>query len=81
MKREIIRHRRLDLINSMKHGDQKRIADLLNTKPSIVSATLNGHRNQNSDQGRNIIRLAERFAERSVMRQAVRNYRSKKAVR
>lgn len=80
MKREIIRHRRLDLINSMNTGDQKRIAELLNTKASVVSATLNGHRNQNSDQGRNIIRLAERLAERGVMRNAVRNYRARKTI-
>ncbi|HAZ00694.1 MAG: hypothetical protein A2W90_14555 [Bacteroidetes bacterium GWF2_42_66] len=82
MKREIIRHRRLDLINSLPRGGQKKIARLCSTSGSVVSAMLNGYRNQNSDSGRMIMRLAEQMAEREAGRQARKQasewYRNKK---
>ena len=62
MKSQTPRYRRLDLINSMRHGEQKRIAILCGVSRPYVSAVLNGHRSQESDKGINIIRLAERAA-------------------
>jgi len=62
MKRQTPRYRRLDLINSMRPGEQKRIAEKLGVSRGYVSSVLNGARNQESDVGRNIIRLAERAA-------------------
>jgi transcriptional regulator len=56
------RQRRLDLINSMPTGEQKRIARLLKCSNSHVSAVLNGRKQQDNDLSRNIIRLAEQSA-------------------
>ena len=53
------RQRRLDLINTMPTGEQKRIAWTLKCAPGYVSAVLNGYRSTDSDLARNIIRLAE----------------------
>jgi transcriptional regulator with XRE-family HTH domain len=53
------RYRRLDLINSMPTGEQKRIARRLNISRGYVSSILNGRANQDSDIGINVIRLAE----------------------
>jgi transcriptional regulator with XRE-family HTH domain len=58
------RHRRLDLINSMPSGEQKRIARRLGISKGYVSAILNGKRSQTSAMGINTIRLAEMSAER-----------------
>jgi len=62
MKQQASRTRRLDLINSMKHGEQKRIAAICGCSRSYVSSVLNGYRNQSNELGTNIIRLAERAA-------------------
>lgn len=56
------RQRRLDLINSMRCGEQKRIAKKLNCSKGAVSSVLNGYRSYETDLGRNIIRLAEHAA-------------------
>ncbi|MFV0377816.1 MAG: hypothetical protein ACK5JD_11025 [Mangrovibacterium sp.] len=56
------RHRRLDIINSLKRGEQKQIARQLNCSRGHVSAVLNGRTNQHNDLGRNVIRLAEHAA-------------------
>jgi len=62
------RHRRLDLINSLPHGGQKRIARQAGCTPQKVSKVLNGHDAQTSYKAINIIRLAERYAERERAR-------------
>ena len=62
MGKQTPRSRRLDLINSMKHGEQKRIAEILGCSRGYVSSVLNGARNQSNELGTNIIRLAERAA-------------------
>ena len=62
MKPQTPRYRRLDLINTMRPGEQKRIAEILGVSRGYVSSVLNGRRNQENDIGRNIIRLAERAA-------------------
>ena len=62
MKNQQPRSRRLDLINSMKYGEQKRIAEILGCSRGYVSSVLNGARNQSNELGTNIIRLAERAA-------------------
>lgn len=59
------RYRRLDLINWMPVGEQKRIAERLRISKGYVSAILNGKRNQESDMGINVIRLAEQAAAKS----------------
>lgn len=64
MKQETPRHRRLDLINSLQGGEQKRIARVLKCSRGHVSQVLNGKRSQSNDLGRNIIRLAEHAAAR-----------------
>lgn len=56
------RQRRMDLINTMPTGEQKRIARLLKCSKGHVSSVLNGHCQQDNDLSRNIIRLAERAA-------------------
>jgi transcriptional regulator with XRE-family HTH domain len=43
----------------MPTGEQKRIARILGISRGYVSTVLNGRSNQDSDKGRNIIRLAE----------------------
>jgi transcriptional regulator with XRE-family HTH domain len=48
----------------MSHGKQLEIARICSCSKEYVSLILNGHRNQNTDLARNIIRLAERFAHR-----------------
>ena len=62
MKQDTPRYRRLDLINSMKPGEQKRIAQKLKCTTGHVSSVLNGRRSQTNDIGINIIRLAEHAA-------------------
>lgn len=62
------RHRRMDLINDMPTGEQKRIAKRLNCSKSIVSKVLNGHSSQVNDLGINIIRLAEHAAEKARLK-------------
>jgi hypothetical protein len=64
MKEQIARYRRVDLINSLPAGGQKRIAFLCNCSKSLVSAVLNGRRSQSNVLGTNIMRLAERTCER-----------------
>lgn len=59
------RYRRLDLINSMPCGEQKRIAQKLKCTRAHVSMVLNGHRSQANDLGINIIRLAELATEKA----------------
>ena len=66
MKVQTTRQRRLDLINSMSPGEQKRIAIILGCSRGYVSAVLNGYRNQENDKGRSIIRLAERNAAQTM---------------
>lgn len=56
------RHRRLDLVNTMPTGEQKRIARVLKCSRGFVSSVLNGRRSADTDLGRNIIRLAEHAA-------------------
>jgi predicted XRE-type DNA-binding protein len=56
------RQRRLDIINTMPSGEQKRIAKLLKCTQGHVSSVLNGHCQQDNDLSRNIIRLAEHAA-------------------
>lgn len=56
------RQRRLDLINTMPSGEQKRIASLLKCSRGHVSSVLNGHSNQDTDIARNILRLAKHAA-------------------
>ena len=56
------RQRRLDLINTMPSSEQKRIAILLKCSEGHVSSVLNGHKQQDNDLSRNIIRLAEHAA-------------------
>jgi len=58
-KNQIPRQRRLDLINNMPVGGQKRIAAICNCSRPQVSAVLNGKRSQTNDLGINIMRLAE----------------------
>lgn len=56
------RQRRLDLINNMPTGEQKRIARMLKCSKGYVSSVLNGHTNQDTDMARNIMRLSEHAA-------------------
>ena len=56
------RYRRMDLINWMPVGEQKRIAQKLGITAGHVSGVLNGKKSQNNDNGINIIRLAEAAA-------------------
>lgn len=56
------RQRRLDLINTMPVGEQKRIARVLKCSKGYVSSVLNGHTNQDTDVARNILRLSEHAA-------------------
>lgn len=56
------RQRRLDIINTMPPGEQKRIARILKCTPGYVSSVLNGYRSFDTDLGRNIIRLSEHAA-------------------
>ena len=65
MKQETPRHRRLDLINSMPGGEQKRIARTLKCSRGHVSQVLNGKRSQSNSLGINIIRLAEQAGARA----------------
>ncbi|MDP2104626.1 MAG: hypothetical protein Q8J76_01425, partial [Desulfobulbaceae bacterium] len=59
------RYRRMDLINWLPAGEQKRIARRLNISCGYVSSILNGKKNQDSDKGINVIRLAEAAAEKA----------------
>lgn len=61
-KDEIPRYRRIDLINWMPVGEQKRIAAKLGLSRGHVSSVLNGKKSQSNDNGINIIRLAEAAA-------------------
>jgi hypothetical protein len=61
-KTQLPRYRRLDLINSMPKGEQRRISRILKCSEGHVSEVLNGKRNQSNDLGINIIRLAEHAA-------------------
>lgn len=72
MKQETPRYRRLDLINSMPVGEQKRIAQRLNLTKGHVSMVLNGKRSQTNDNGINIIRLAEQAVARERGRSIAR---------
>jgi hypothetical protein len=65
MKTQSPRSRRLDLIDNLKNGAQKKIATICNCSSGHVSAVLNGYRSQSNDLGINIIRLAERWCERN----------------
>ncbi|MEN6422286.1 MAG: hypothetical protein ABFD76_10100 [Smithella sp.] len=58
------RQRRTDLIYNMNWGRQKEIAKICRCTWSHVSGVLNGYRNQDSALSINIIRLAEKFAQR-----------------
>jgi len=62
MRDQTPRYRRLDLINSLKHGEQLRIARIVNCSKCHVSLVLNGKRCQTNSLGINIIRLAEHLA-------------------
>lgn len=61
-KDETPRYRRIDLINWMPVGEQKRIDAKLGLSRSHVSSVLNGKKSQSNDNGINIIRLAEAAA-------------------
>jgi len=71
MKKQQPRQRRLDLINSLPRGKQKEIARQCNCSKVHVSMVLNGNRSQTNDLGTNIIRLAEREADRERQRQGM----------
>jgi transcriptional regulator with XRE-family HTH domain len=66
------RYRRLDLINWMPVGEQKRIARRLGISRGYVSSVLNGKRNQDNDNGINIIRLAEQAVAKERCKQVRR---------
>lgn len=74
-KEQTPRYRRLDLINSMPHGEQARIARILKCSQGHVSEVLNGHKQQTNDLSRNIIRLAERAAEIELGKQALSRFK------
>lgn len=62
------RQRRTDIIAYMPSGAQGNIARILKCSTSTVSSVLNGTRAQDTDLGRNIIRLAEQQAEMERIR-------------
>lgn len=64
MKEQKPRYRRLDLINTMPVGEQKRIGKTLGISKSYVSQILNGKVNQDNARAINVIRLAEKAVER-----------------
>jgi len=72
---EVPRYRRLDLINSMPSGEQRRISRILNCSEGHVSGVLNGKRNQSNDLGINIIRLAERAATYELGKRSLASYK------
>ncbi|MFV0507461.1 MAG: hypothetical protein ACK5L5_12305 [Bacteroidales bacterium] len=65
MARECLYDCRYDLIDRLKLGDQRRISEKVGCSTGFVSRVLNGYCNANTDIGRNIIRVAERMAERN----------------
>ena len=75
MKDQTPRYRRLDLINSMKTGEQKRIASILKCSKYHVSLVLNGKRSQTNDLGINIIRLAEHSAAMELGKRRLSNFK------
>ena len=72
---EVPRYRRLDLINSMPSGEQRRIARILKCSEGHVSEVLNGKRNQSNDLGINIIRLAENAAAYELGKRSLSSYK------
>ena len=64
MRKQAPRQRRTDLTRNMNWGRQKEIARICGCTWSHVSGVLNGYRNQENDMSINIIRLAEKFAQR-----------------
>jgi len=69
------RYRRLDLINSMPSGEQRRISRILKCSGGHVSAVLNGKRNQNNDLAINIIRLAEHSAAMELGKRSLSSFK------
>jgi len=59
----------------MPHGEQQRIARRLKCSATHVSMVLNGRRQQSNDLSLNIIRLAERAAEKELGRQALGRFK------
>jgi hypothetical protein len=57
-----VRCRRIDIINGLKRGDQKRIAIMCNCATSTVSDVLNGYTGQISPLAIKIMRCAEKYA-------------------
>lgn len=64
-KSQLPRHRRLDIIQDLPKGGQKKIANTLKVSTGYVSAVLNGHRNPYTDLGINVMRMAEHMAARN----------------
>jgi hypothetical protein len=75
MKDQTPRYRRLDLINSMKDGEQTRIARIVKCSRGHVSGVLNGTRNQSNDLGINIIRLAEHAAAMELGKRSLASFK------
>lgn len=69
---EIVKIRRLDIINSLQHGDQAEIARICKCGSGRVSLTLNGKVNQATETGKKIMHVSERFAHLSLMYNAMR---------
>lgn len=63
-KKQAPRQRRTDLTHNMNWGRQKEIAKICRCTWSHVSGVLNGYRNQENALSINIIRQAEKFAQR-----------------
>lgn len=56
--------RRMDLINNLPWGGQKRMTEILDVSFAHVSKVLNGHINANTETNRYIIILAEQMVAR-----------------
>lgn len=65
MRQQTPRQRRNDILPFLRRGQQIEIAIKLRVSPSTVSAVLNGKQGQDTDIARNIIRVAQEYAQRN----------------